>query len=155
MMAAQTHAVSTNTGKPATEGCTCLRIRKAARRVTQIYDQHLEPCGLTITQYGLLGHLRRFDGIGIGALAEKLIMDPTTLTRSLRPLERRGFVTLAPDQHDRRSRRLSLTEAGRAAYAEAKPAWARAQRHIEQALGPADAVALSALLDRTLDQLAS
>ena len=50
--------------------------------MTQIYDQHLEPFGLTVTQFSLLGHIRSFDGIGIGALAEKLITDPTTLTRN-------------------------------------------------------------------------
>ena len=38
-------------------GCTCLRLRKASRRVSQIYDQHLEPFGLTVTQYGVLGHI--------------------------------------------------------------------------------------------------
>lgn len=154
-MADPSEKILASDAKPATSGCTCLRIRKAARRVTQIYDQQLEPFGLTITQYGLLGHLRHFDGIGIGALAEKLIMDPTTLTRNLRPLARRGLLTLAPDPNDRRSRCLKLTEQGRAAYAEAKPAWVRAQQRIEKALGVQDAVALSALLDRALDQLAA
>ena len=68
-----------------TLGCTCMRLRKASRRMSQIYDHSLEAAGMTVTQYGLLGHLARYDGIGIGALAEKLIMDPTTLTRNLRP----------------------------------------------------------------------
>ena len=139
---------------PPSSSCTALRIRKAARRVSQIYDQHLESAGLTITQYGLLGHLKSFDGIGIGALAEKLLMDPTTLTRNVRPLERLGFVVLAPDPHDKRSRGLHLTDKGRDAYAEARPAWAKAQRQIEQTLGADDASALNAALDRMLDKLA-
>lgn len=29
-------------------GCTCLRMRRAARRVTQLYDHALEPAGLTV-----------------------------------------------------------------------------------------------------------
>lgn len=135
-------------------GCTCLRLRKASRRVSQIYDHYLARHGLTITQYGLLANLSGLDGISIGALAEKLIMDPTTLTRNLRPLERQGFVAPSPDPHDRRSRRLLLTEKGRAALVAAKPAWIEAQRHIEAALGTPDLPALHAALDNMLERLA-
>jgi DNA-binding MarR family transcriptional regulator len=148
-------SASRDIARATTTGCTCLRIRKAARRVTQIFDQHLEPFGLTITQYGLLSQLRQHDGIGIGALADMLIMDPTTLTRTLRPLERRGLLTLMPDPSDRRSRCLRLTDEGRAAFAEARPAWARAQCYVEEALGSSEAAsALNASLDFTLERLA-
>jgi DNA-binding MarR family transcriptional regulator len=139
--------------KLASSGCTCLRLRKAARRMTQIYDQHLEPFGLTVTQFSLLGHICSFDGIGIGALAEKLITDPTTLTRNLRPLERRNFLVLAHDPDDRRLRCLHLTNKGREAYVTAKPAWAKAQKEIEQMLGERAAIALNASLDHMLEQL--
>jgi DNA-binding MarR family transcriptional regulator len=131
-----------------------MRLRKASRRVSQIYDRSLEPAGLTVTQYGILGHLALFDGISIGALAEKLIMDPTTLTRNLRPLERRGLVVLKPDRRDRRSRCLHLTASGRQAFERAKPAWARAQQHVEEVLGEADIPVLHAALDRVLEKLA-
>ncbi|WP_340151163.1 MarR family transcriptional regulator [uncultured Sneathiella sp.] len=118
-----------------TPACICLRFRKAARRVSQIYDQHLEPYGITITQYGLLGHIRRFEGISVGALAEKLVMDPTTLTRNLRPLERKGFVLMIPDEKDRRSRNLSLTTSGYEALVAARPGWDTAQEKIGNVLG--------------------
>ncbi|HLN08544.1 MAG TPA: MarR family winged helix-turn-helix transcriptional regulator [Xanthobacteraceae bacterium] len=134
-------------------GCTCLRLRKAARRITQIYDRHVEPHGLTITQYGLLSHLEAHDGIGVGALAEKLVMDPTTLTRNLRPLERAGLLVLGADPNDRRSRCLRLTAEGRAVLKAARPAWARAQRHLEETLGAGDTAALHAALDRMLQRL--
>ena len=140
--------------KARTLGCTCMRLRKASRRMTQIYDHSLEAMGMTVTQYGMLGHLARYDGIGIGALAEKLIMDPTTLTRNLRPLERRGFVSMKPDRRDKRSRCLHLTASGHAAFEAAKPAWVRAQRRIEEALGGSEAAALNVALDRVLEKLA-
>ena len=140
--------------KARTLGCTCMRLRKASRRMTQIYDHSLEAMGMTVTQYGMLGHLARYDGIGIGALAEKLIMDPTTLTRNLRPLERRGFVSMKPDRRDKRSRCLHLTASGHAAFEAAKPAWVRAQRRIEEALGGSEAAALNVALDRVLERLA-
>jgi DNA-binding MarR family transcriptional regulator len=135
-------------------GCTCMRLRKASRRVTQIYDHGLEAVGLTVTQYGVLGQLKRYDGIGIGALAELLIMDPTTLTRSLRPLARQGLVAMKPDRRDRRLRCLHLTAKGRAAFNTAIPAWKRAQRHVEEALGGPEAAALNAALDHVIARLA-
>jgi DNA-binding MarR family transcriptional regulator len=135
-------------------GCTCMRLRKATRRMSQIYDRSLEAAGMTVTQYGLLGQLARYDGIGIGALAEKLIMDPTTLTRNLRPLERQGFVAMKAGRRDKRSRCLHLTASGRAAFERAAPAWVRAQRRVEEALGGSETAALNAALDRVLERLA-
>jgi DNA-binding MarR family transcriptional regulator len=131
-----------------------MRIRKASRRISQVYDQYLEPHGLTINQYGLMGQLAGNPGISIGALAERLIVDPTTLTRNLRPLERRGLVSFAPDPEDRRSRKLSLTDEGRATLAAARPAWTEAQRHIEASVGAAEVPALHAALDHLLERLA-
>ena len=139
---------------PASFGCTCLRLRKAARRITQIYDGYVEPFGLTITQFGLLAHVRVLDGIGVGALAEKLVMDPTTLTRNLRPLARRGLVAMEPDPGDRRSRCLHLTDEGRQILRAARPAWARAQHHVEAVLGSAAAAVLNGELDRMLERFA-
>ena len=131
-----------------------MRLRKASRRVTQIYDHTLEASGLTVTQYGVLGQLSRHTGIGIGALAERLIMDPTTLTRSLRPLQRQGLVKTRPDRRDRRLRCLHLTAKGRAAFENAVPAWRRAQRRLEEALGGSEAAALNAALDHVIERLA-
>lgn len=134
--------------------CTCLSLRKATRRVSQIYDRMLEPHGLTVTQFSLLGHLNTFDGISIGVLAGKLAMDPTTLTRNIRPLERRGHLLSLADSQDGRSRRLHLTADGRKVYASAKPAWARAQRHVDKVLDVSGTPNLNGLLDRFVERLA-
>jgi DNA-binding MarR family transcriptional regulator len=119
-----------------------------------MYDRHLEATGLTITQYSLLGHLKAFDGITMGALAEKLIMDPTTLTRNLRPLERRALIVIQADPRDRRARRLHLTPRGRAAFDEARPAWVQAQRDLTEVMGHEEAQALHVAIDRMLERLA-
>lgn len=145
--------MSTDAPFPGLHPCTCLRVRKAARRVSQIYDQALESYGLTITQFGLLSQLTRFDGIAIGELADKLVMDPTTLTRNLRPLEKRGLVVFAPDPRDKRSRCLHLTAKGRDAYLEAKPGWRNAQAQVEATFGTANTQALNATLDQLLERL--
>jgi DNA-binding MarR family transcriptional regulator len=123
--------------------------------VSQIYDQHLKPFGLTVTQYGVLGHLATFNGLNIGELAEKLVMDPTTLTRNLRPLQRQGLLAVKTDRRDRRARTLELTARGHEVFASAKPGWARAQRHVEQLFGELETPALNAALDRVLEKLAT
>ncbi|MFN3853133.1 MAG: MarR family winged helix-turn-helix transcriptional regulator [Phreatobacter sp.] len=134
--------------------CTCARVRKTARRITQIYDRHIQPAGLTVTQFGILAHLKRLDGITIGALAERMIMDPTALTRALKPLERQDFVRLEADPDDRRARRIRLTHAGGDALAAARPGWERAQAEVRAALGAEATAILHQSLDLTLKRLA-
>ena len=139
---------------PIPNACTASRVRKASRRVSQIYDRHLETHGLTVTQFGLLAQLRAAPGVGVGALAEKMIMDGTTVSRNLRPLERRGLIATEADREDGRVRRLKLTPAGRATLERAMAGWTAAQRQIEIALGAAEMRALNAALDRALERLA-
>lgn len=138
---------------PPPKGCTALRFRKAARRVSLIYDEHLAPYGLTITQYGLLAHIRRLEGVSIGDLAAELVMDPTTLTRNLAPLIKRKLVAAKPDSRDKRARSLQLTKSGVAALETAAAGWKAAQKSIAAVLGD-DHAALSAAIDRMLEKLA-
>jgi DNA-binding MarR family transcriptional regulator len=63
-------------------------------------------------------------------------MDRTTLTAALKPLERRGLVSIAPDPADRRGRRLALTPAGLELLARAVPVWKRTHRRVERDLAP-------------------
>lgn len=139
--------------RPAPKGCTALRLRKAARRVSQIYDEHLEPYGLTITQYGLLAHIRRLEGVSIGELAAELVMDPTTLTRNLAPLTARGLVAVSPGRRDKRARALQLTPAGEAALEAGRTGWKAAQKSIAAVLGE-DLAPLSHAIDLMLEKLA-
>ena len=133
-------------------GCTALRFRKAARRVSQIYDSCLEPYGVTITQFGLLAHIGRMEGVSIGALAAELVMDPTTLTRNLTPLRRRDLVVLKPSAQDKRVQVLGLTPEGKQLLVAARPGWEEAQRRLAQTLG-ADLAPLSGTIDRMLERL--
>jgi DNA-binding MarR family transcriptional regulator len=67
-----------------------------------------------------------------------LAMDRTTLTANLKPLERRGLVTVSVDDADRRSRRLALTPAGRALLLAALPVWEDQHAAIEALLTDVD-----------------
>src|SRR5579871_6541159 len=60
--------------------CSCTALRKASRRVSQLYDEALAPCGLRTTQRAILNHIRRAGTPSIGALAEALVMDRGALT---------------------------------------------------------------------------
>jgi DNA-binding MarR family transcriptional regulator len=131
-----------------------MRLRKAARRVTQIYDRHLEAAGLTITQFGVLASLLSAGRMAIGPLAEQLLMDPTTLTRNLQPLQREGLVVIESDRRDRRVRWVSLSDAGRQALERARPAWREAQEHVRKLIGEEETAALHDTLDYVLERFA-
>ena len=138
--------------------CTCSRLRRAGRRVTQLYDQALAPSGLTIGQFGLLAYLattgsKQGGGIAIGALAEARGMDATTLTRNLKPLLAEGWVVDGCDSADRRIRTIAISPAGRKIYRAAAPLWQRAEQHLEMRLGPETLAALNALLDVSIEKI--
>ena len=103
--------------------CLCLHLQRAARAVARLFDEALRPCGLTNGQYSLLVSLNRPDPPRIGDVARLLAMDRTTLTANVKPLERRGLLRTLPDETDRRSRRLALTEAGEDLLVQAVPIW--------------------------------
>ena len=105
--------------------CLCLHLQRAARAVARRFDEALRPHGLTNGQFSILMSLNRPEPPTIGSVAGLLAMDRTTLTAALKPLERRGLVTVMADPADRRSRRLVLTAAGHAVLLAALPAWRR------------------------------
>lgn len=103
--------------------CLCLAAQRAARALARRFDEAMRPLGLTSGQFSLLMSLNRPTPPSIGSVAELLAMDRTTLTANLKPLERRGLLTSGVDPADRRGRRLSLTDEGRAVLAAATPIW--------------------------------
>src|SRR6188474_1249027 len=122
--------------------CLCLHVQQAARALARRFDEALRPLGLTNGQFSLLMSLNRPRPAGMGAVASLLAMDRTTLTAALKPLERRGLVSVAVDPADRRGRRLTLTATGRSVLASAVPAWERTHAAVEGLVGPGDPDAL-------------
>jgi DNA-binding MarR family transcriptional regulator len=96
------------------------------------FDAVFRPLDLTHGQFSLLMSLNRPKPPTIGAVAELLAMDRTTLTAALKPLERRGLVKVSVDKEDKRSRRLTITAAGRALLAKAFPLWRETHASIDQ-----------------------
>lgn len=133
-------------GPTPVEVCHCMAVRQAARWISQLYDQHLAACGLTSTQYAVLSHLQRAGAASVAQVAESMVMDRTTLTRNLAPLERDGLVQVVAAEGDRRRKVLSLTPAGTQRLAAARPQWRRAQAAFERHFGDQEAAAMRTLL---------
>lgn len=114
--------------------CACFNLRKASRVMTQHFDEVLKPSGLLVTQFTILAAVAIVKSATVNELAEMLVMDRTTLTRNLKPLEREGWLKSEPGQ-DQRTRIIALTEAGEAVLAKALPLWKQAQSMVETALG--------------------
>lgn len=114
--------------------CLCLHVQRAARSLARHFDEALRPLGLTSGQFSLLMSLNRPEPASMGSVATVLAMDRTTLTAALKPLERRGLVTVTVDPRDRRSRLLALTEEGRDLVARAVPIWKKAHAVLDEKL---------------------
>jgi DNA-binding MarR family transcriptional regulator len=113
------------------DACLCLHTQRAARALARLFDEALRPAGITSGQFSMLMSLNRPEPPPMRPVAELLGMDRTTLSAALKPLEREGYVQVAPDPEDRRSRRLILTDKGRAVLAAAVPIWRKTHRDLE------------------------
>lgn len=139
MTESNTRSVSRETTLHVRDTCLCLHVHRAARALARRFDEAFRPLGLTNGQFSLMMSLNRPEPPTMGAVAALLAMDRTTLTAALKPLERRGLVTVAPSPNDRRSRLLSLTPEGRDLLARAVPIWEETHARIDGNLGLAEA----------------
>jgi len=122
--------------------CNCFAVRKASRQISRLYDSHLEPSGLRITQFLTLAALHEVGSTPVNALAERLDIERTAMGKMVGFLERDGFVTIKPSPTDGRSRLVELTEEGRRLHERASPLWQEAQREFERLNGADNVTAL-------------
>ena len=96
------------------------------------------PDGVTVPHFGVLNHLVRVgDGRTPLELARAFQVPKTSMTNTLAGLERRGLVEMRPNPEDGRSKRVWLTEAGRAFREDAIAALAPDLAALDEALGGA------------------
>ena len=130
-------AKSQTFGKAAAQAghrCVCFNVRKAARAVTQLYDEVLRPSGLRVTQFSLLMATKGSGSVTLKRLARAVGTDRTTLTRNLRPLEKQGLLRIEHGA-DRRERKVTLTARGEKVMGEALPLWEAAQARVTHGFG--------------------
>ena len=118
----------------ATEVCACTNFRKASRAVTQYFDDVLQPSGVRSTQLVVLLEVAVADSATVTRLARRLVMDPSTLTRNLKPLVKQGWLECVTSN---RKQVFRLTREGQSVLERAVPLWERAQSRFVDKLGSA------------------
>lgn len=112
--------------------CACATLRRAARLVTQLYDEELRSY-LPAPQFALLSAIASKPKGNQSALARVLAFDKTTLSRNLALLKKNGWIEYAATD-DQRERGLRLTTAGADLLVAAKPGWRRAQKRLQSVM---------------------
>jgi len=115
--------------------CNCFAIRQAARFISQMYERHLAQAGVTAAQYTLLIAIGKRPGVTMQDLADRMVMDRTTLVRALKPLQRDGWVTTAPQDPNSRAMGLQLSNTGVEKATESHKLWTAAQAEFEEKFG--------------------
>lgn len=115
--------------------CASFHLRRTARAVTRMYDAALQDTGIRSTQFSILVGIAKHQPVAIGALAEVLILDSTTLTRSLRLLEKEGLISIS-ERSTMRQRFLSMTPKGERALERSVVVWRKAHEHFLVTVGP-------------------
>jgi DNA-binding MarR family transcriptional regulator len=128
------------------EGCTNFKLKRLSRAVARRYDEDLRELGMSGEQYSLLSAALRLAPVRPGVLARHLSLDPSTLTRTLRPLVEGGWLTFGPGL-DARSRLIEATPLAAELRENAKACWRVSQQRLNALLGAERVAALHALLD--------
>jgi len=114
--------------------CVCANLRKASRKITGSYDAQLKPAGLNATQFTVLSAIELMGKSRQSDIAAALAMDGTTLTRNLKPLAGKGWITIERGD-DQRVRLVSLSKKGKNILKKAMPLWQQAQLSFVEKLG--------------------
>jgi len=114
--------------------CSCAAVRCAARAVTRAYDEALRPMQLRLTQFSILNKVDKEGQLALTELAERMVIDRTTMARNVKPLERDGWITVSVGA-DRRERLLTITPAGKEVLERARPLWRAVSEKFEHTYG--------------------
>jgi DNA-binding MarR family transcriptional regulator len=118
------------------ELCAGANSRLAARRITQFFDREMAESGLTLAKLGLMAQIAAASDDTLGALAARMGLEQSTLSRNLQTLESEGLVEIANVEGDLRRRMAWLTDAGAARLEAAIPMWRKAHAKLDKLLSP-------------------
>lgn len=138
-------------GRAAVE-CTCQGLRRAARAISKVYEAAFTELDLTATQFAILVAVHLRGPVPLSRLAERLVLDRTSLYRAVKPLERRGCLRVVPGRTGR-ERLATLTGKGRRLLEDALPIWEGVQQRVVRALGSRTWAALTSGLDRVVSSV--
>jgi DNA-binding MarR family transcriptional regulator len=130
--------------------CLIARVRALSRTLTALYEEELRPLGLKASQMNVMTAVAASGEERVSTLADRIALEPSSLSRVLDVMRRNGWVETVPDPDDERARLVRMTDAGNALYAEACPLWRRAQAKARKLLGREDAEVFAELVNRSL-----
>lgn len=116
--------------RKALENCAGWNLRQTARRVTQFLESEMAKSGVSLSQFGLMAEIAAADDDTVSALAERMGLDQSTLSRTLRTLETEGLAEIAVVEADQRKRMVWLTEKGARRLEAALASWGRAHARL-------------------------
>jgi DNA-binding MarR family transcriptional regulator len=129
--------------------CTDTKLRQLVRLVGRRYDAELRKAGLGMTQFWVLTQILEHGPARPCDLAKAMALEPSTLTRTLKPLMAAGWLELAAGA-DRRTRSVRITSSGRMKRAEGLRRWQSADMRVRELLGAQNVKRLDAVLDDSL-----
>ncbi len=125
--------------------CACTTVRKANRALFRFYEDAMVGTGISITQFSILRSLQRTGPSALSELAGTLVMERTSLYRTIAPLVKTGAVTISSGSN-KKIKIAALTSDGERLIAKAIPQWTQAQDQIVRAVGNEQWATLSATL---------
>ncbi len=129
--------------------CFGLNIHRAGRAVAKKFDDAFRTAGVNHWQFALLMTVNVPGGLSVSELARSLVVDRTTITANVKPLERMGLITIKVDEDDARARRIEVTERGIAVLKETYPVWQAVNAEISSAVASDKDGVLNALASIT------
>jgi DNA-binding MarR family transcriptional regulator len=114
--------------------CPNLNFRRTARAVTRLFDLAFQNSGVRSTQFTILVAVAKTQPCSLTTLSNVLLIDSTTLTRSLRLLQKEGWLTVSA-RSTKRQRFVNLTSLGEQILARTVPLWRRAQEQFVGTVG--------------------
>ena len=91
----------------------CFSVYSTMIAINRLYKPMLDELGVTYPQYLVLSTLWEEDGQTISAIAERLALEPSTITPLMKRLEAARFVSRERNPDDERQVQVHLTDKGR------------------------------------------
>lgn len=114
--------------------CVAYNLQKTSRLVTSFFRDTISSSGLKGNQFPLLLAIKLWQPISITELSKSLNLDRTTLSRNLKLLEKKGYISLEQNS-DHRIRNVLLSDEGEMKLKDAIPLWQKAQDKIIKEFG--------------------
>jgi DNA-binding MarR family transcriptional regulator len=142
------HAIAGDLAEEVRGACLGMRVSRLHRVVARVYEQALQTAGLSLPQMEILTVLIGATGpVRPAALAARLMLERSTVSRNLALMQKRGWVTVAETSPTGRAMSVTVTDTGVTAFTSASTAWRSAQTSAAGMLGPAAASVLDQWLD--------